>query len=188
MKLLISKWKELREVGPQAQRIIFNNLRTLIFHPLHFPSKALFTLTWWDHARHKFCVQAVNGWCLCVVERPLADVFIHLVIKIFFKSLLHQQGDDLSRKSFDMFLRGVWLSEAILGHVCYICSLILWHHLWHTDTFAPLWLWFWAHNVITQFCFLQKKIVWTVDKWSAEPFLRKTNQQTIRIYGLFSDK
>lgn len=66
MKLLISKRKELREVGPQAQHIIFNNLRTLVFHPLHFPSKALFTLTWWDHARHKFCVQPVNGWCLCV--------------------------------------------------------------------------------------------------------------------------
>lgn len=45
MKLLISKWKELEEVGPQAQHVIFNNLRTLIFHPLHFSSKALFTLT-----------------------------------------------------------------------------------------------------------------------------------------------
>lgn len=106
MKLLISKRKELGEVGPQAQHIIFNNLRMLIFHPLHFPSKALFTLTRWDHARHQFCVQAVDGWRLCV-ERRSTDVFTHLSIEILFH---------LSWKSLDVFLRGVWMSEAILGH------------------------------------------------------------------------
>lgn len=109
MKLLISEWKELEEVGPQAQHIIFNNLRTLIFHPLHFSSKALSTLTRWDHAWHKLCVQDVTGSGREVETHrpplPPTNVVLRLSIKI--------------------------LLFGWMRHFLFYLLMILWHHTWH---------------------------------------------------------
>lgn len=99
-------------MGPQAQHIIFNNLRTVIFHPLHFPSRALFTATWWGHAWQKMLIAGVY---VSVVEGPFSltdkdtDVFITPSISIIF-SILHvtTPGNNVFRWSRKTRMRFCW--------------------------------------------------------------------------------